>query len=142
MTLKEIMTWSDGFTDEVQTQALALSYANRAIAIINTRFNTALPFITDINAEYDAITPSWFVRFLLAYLSYGIKMNDGSITEAREYKQDFETAIYEFEGTDKTIAIPTEAYRGTGNPIELIDTSYAVDQGWFGSGSADDWTGW
>lgn len=141
MKLKDIMTWSDGFTDEVQTSGLAIGYANKAIATINTRFNTALPFITDVDADYTALVDSWFVRFMMAALSYGIKMNDGSLSEAQIYKNDFEIAVYEFEGTDKTVAIPDVAYQGTGNPIELIDTSYSIDQGWFGS-SAADWTGW
>jgi len=141
MKLKDIMTWSDGFTDEVQTGPTALGYANKVIAMVNTNFNTKLPFITDINADYTALDDNWFVRFMMAALNYGIKMNDGSMSEAMEYKSDLEVAMYEFEGTDKSVVIPLEANRGDGFVINQIDTSYAIDQGWFGA-SSPDWTGW
>ena len=140
MKLKDIMTWSDGYTDEVQTSVLALGYANKAIAMINTNFNTKLPFITNVDADYTALEDNWFVRFMMAALSYGIKMNDGSMGEAQEYKSDFETTMYEFEGADKSVVIPNEAHRGDGFVINQIDTSYAIDQGWFGAASS--WTGW
>ena len=140
MKLKDIMTWSDGFTDEVQTSTLAIGYANKALATINTNFNLALPFITDVTADYTALNDNWFVRFMMAALSYGIKMNDGSITEAQEYKNDLEVAMYDFEGIDKTYVVE-EAYLGDGMMVEQIDTSYAIDTGWFGDGTSD-WTGW
>lgn len=141
MKLKDIMTWSDGFTDEVQTASLAIGYANKAIAMINTNFNTKLPFITSVDDDYTALDDNWFVRFMMAALSYGIKMNDGSVNEAMEYKSDLEVAMYEFEGADKTLVILDESARGDGFVVHQIDTSYAIDQGWFGT-SAIDWTGW
>ncbi len=141
MNLKTIMSWSDGYTDEVQTATLAIGYANKALATINTAFGLRLPFITDIEADYDALDVNWFVRFVMAALSYGIKMNDGSLTEAMEYKNDFEMSLYEFEGIDKAKVVD-EAYLGDGSmEIHHIDTSNAIDVGWFGA-SADTWTGW
>ena len=141
MTLKEIMTWSDGYTDEVLTEAMALGFANRTIAVINTNFNLELPFITDVDVDYTALNDNWFVRFMIATLSYGIKMNDGSITEAQEYKNDLEVAMYDFEATDKTVVVG-EDYVGDGPyTVEQIDTSYAIDIGWFGDADSD-WTGW
>jgi hypothetical protein len=141
MNLKTIMSWSDGYTDEVQTEALAIGFANKAIATINTAFNLRLPFITDVNEEYDAMDVNWFVRFVMAALSYGIKMNDGSLTEAYEYKNDFEMSMYEFEGVDKSKVI-SEEYLGDGSmEIHHIDTSYAIDIGWFGQSSSS-WNGW
>jgi hypothetical protein len=141
MKLKDIMLWSDGFTDEVQTAQLAVGYANKAIAAINTNFNTRLPFITDVNTDYTALEANWFVRFMMSSLSYGIKMNDGSLTEAMEYKSDFEVAMYEFEGADKSSVIPDEQYRGDGVLVQQIDTSYAIDAGWFGN-TGTTWNGW
>lgn len=141
MKLRDIMVWSDGFTDEVQTAGLAIGYANRAIAAINTNFNTRLPFVIDVNDDYDALEENWFVRFMMAALSYGIKMNDGSMTEAMEYKNEFEVAMYEFEGADKSVAIPDEDFRGDGVLVQQIDTSYAIDTGWFGN-TGTNWNGW
>lgn len=141
MTLKEIMTWSDGFTDEVQTAALAKGFANKVIATVNTNFGLTLPFITDVEEDYTALNDNWFVRFMMAGLSYGIKMNDGSLTEAQEYKNDLDTAMYDFEGLlDKSLVVG-EDYLGSGVMVEQIDTSYAIDAGWFGDSSTD-WTGW
>ena len=140
MKLSTIMSWSDGYTDEVQTALLALGYANKAIATLNTSFNMTLPFITNVETDYTAMSDNWFVRFMMAALSYGIKMNDGSISEAMEYKNDFDMSMYEFEGIDKT-GIITEAYLpATGSSVFIMDTSNAINIGWFGE--TDNWTGW
>lgn len=133
-TLKQIMSWSDAYTDEVQVKTGAVGYANTAISRINTKFNLKLPFITDIEEEYSALDDSWFVLFMTNYLSYGIKMNDGSLSEAREYKQNFEQALYDFEGVDKSTVI-SEVYLGDGSPMYQMDTSSAIDIGWFYHGN-------
>lgn len=130
-TLKKIMGWSDGYTDEVQTNTLALSYANKAIARLNTQFKLSLPFIEDVTAEYDALNESWFVRIMLAQLSYGIKMNDGARSEAQEYKDDYERCFYELSSYDLTTIIPEEFLGNYGSEIVQIDTSNAIDIGWF-----------
>ena len=93
MTLNKLMGWSESFTDEIQTEDFALGYANKAIADINTEAGLVLPFIEDMDEEYTALPESWFVRLLLPYLNYGIKMNDTSVAEADRYKQEFEISL-------------------------------------------------
>ncbi len=141
MKLSTVMTYSDGYTDEVQTTALALGYSNRAIAHLNTRFNLTLPFITDIDADYTAMSDSWFVRFMTDALSYGIKMNDGSLTEAREYKNNFDMSVYEFEGIDRSAVIDEAYLPDDGSSLYVIDTSLGLDIGWFGANDTN-WSGW
>lgn len=131
-TLKKIMGWSDGYTDEVQTSTLALSYANKAIAHLNTQFKLSLPFIEDVGVEYEALNESWFVRIMMAQLSYGIKMNDGARSEAQEYKEEYDRCFYELASYDLATIIPAEFLGNYGvGVITQIDTSNAVDVGWF-----------
>lgn len=134
------MSWSDGYTDEVQTTTLALGYANKTIAHINTTFNMTLPFITNVETDYTALNDNWFVRFMIASLSYGIKMNDGSISEAQAYANDLSESMYDFEGIDKTTAVQVAYLPDAGSSIYIIDTTNAIDIGWFGSGNSS--SGW
>lgn len=134
MKLKQIMSWSDGYTDEVLSSNQALGYANKTIADINTTFNISLPFIEAVDEDYTALTDSWFVKFMTPALSYGIKMNDGSLTEAQEYKNDLAMAFYDFESVDKSLVIEEEFITGDSTTIHQIDTSNAIDIGWFNPG--------
>jgi hypothetical protein len=84
---------------------------------------------------------SWFVRFMTDALSYGIKMNDGSLTEAREYKNNFDMSVYEFEGIDRSSVIGEAYLPEDGSSIYIIDTSVGLDFGWFGA-SDTNWNGW
>lgn len=134
MKLKQIMSWSDGYTDEVLSSNQALGYANKTIADINTTFNISLPFIETVDTDYTAITDSWFVKFMTPALSYGIKMNDGSLTEAQEYKNDLAMAFYDFESVDKSLVVEAEFITGSSTTIHQMDTSNAIDIGWFSHG--------
>lgn len=135
------MPWSDGYTDEVLTNTLALGYANKMLAEINNKFRTKLPFITSVDTDYTELEQNWFLTFMLASLNYGIKQNDGSLQEAQGYKNDIAKAMYDFEGIDMEVAIPTEALRpAQGSSIYLLDTSNAIDVGWWGSGNSS--SGW
>lgn len=138
MNLTQIKTWSEGFTDEAQTDATALAYANEVISILNTSFHLKLPFITDVSTEYTVLPESWFVRFMVSYLCYGIKMNDSSLSEAQMYKQKFDVAIYDFSAFDKSSL--GEQYIDTASTSNyVIDTSYALNVGWFGNGEGETW---
>lgn len=131
MKLEKILSWSESFTDEVQTEGLALAFANKAISDINTEAGTLLPFIDSIEEDYTALPESWFVRFMLSYLNYGIKMNDASLTEAMQYKMEFEIALAKFK--DRVSELVAEEFIDTSSPKTYkIDTSNAIDIGWFG----------
>lgn len=136
MKLKTVMSWSDGYTDEVQSNTLALGFANKQIADLNTTFNLKLGFIENVDTDYGDMNDSWFVRFMLPALSYGIKMNDGSLTEAREYKNILDRAMYDFEGVEKSTVIAEDKIVGDSGTTYMIDTSNAIDIGWFNSGNS------
>jgi len=91
VALSEIVTNADNFTDEEAEQSWALSYANDCISTINAEVGLLLPFVvrTDYNKPYTALDSTWFVNLLNMWLSWGIKMNDGSLSEADRYYQEF-----------------------------------------------------
>lgn len=133
MKLKQVMSWSDGYTDEVVSNNQAIGYANNTIADINTAFNLSLPFITNVDTDYTAMTDSWFIKFMSPAISYGIKMNDGSLTEAMEYKNKLNVAFYDFESVDRDLVIVATYITGQATNVHQIDTSNAIDIGWFGN---------
>lgn len=131
MTLDKLMSWSESFTDEIQTESFALGYANKAIADINTEAGLTLPFIEGMLVEYTALPESWFVRLLLPYLNYGIKMNDTSVAEADRYKQEFEIALFKFK--DRAQSVVAEVFINKDEQrVFPIDTTNSIDLGWFG----------
>lgn len=133
MQLEQILQWSEEFTDEVQTEGFALAFANKAIAEINTEVGLKLPFIDSLTSDYTALPESWFVRFLVSYLNYGVKMNDASITEAMIYKQDFEISLMRFKDIARNI-IDAEFIDETMATSYTMDSTDSIDLGWFNSG--------
>lgn len=97
MTLDEIVVVSDSFTDESATAQMKMGFGNTAIAIINTKLGLMLPRITGAKEDYKALPWSWFQRILTPYISYGVKMNDGSLNEAQFYKEEFEQALFDLK---------------------------------------------
>jgi hypothetical protein len=130
MKLSAIMSISDSYTDEVVTGTNALLYANEAIAFINTKLGVNLPFFVSTTAEYTALSESWCRRLIVTYLNYSVKMNDSSLNEAAEYKNSFYEAFTDLssvylEAID-ILYLPT-----TLSNVYVLDTSDAVDTGWF-----------
>lgn len=124
MKLSELTIVSDSFTDEEQTQTFALSYANQALSIINSEVGLILPSIVSTTADYPQLERNWFHRLIGFFLMYGVKMNDGSLNEAREYKEWFMQGLNSF----REVAIGDEDDGGGG----LIDPEY-IDQNALGS---------
>ena len=81
MTLAEITKNSAIFTDENFSVENILSLANRAISRINVECKTLFPFYESTTAEYTAIPAMHQFDMISPYLSYGIKMNDSSLSE-------------------------------------------------------------
>ena len=144
MTLAEIIKNSAIFTDENFSVENMISFANKAISRINGECNTNFPFYTDSTTEYKAIPAIYQLDMISSYLSYGIKMNDSSLSEANMYLDDFYKALNLFK--DK-IGSLVEAYEkgDTKNGISGeyinsigyggvygIDTSDAINIGFFG----------
>ena len=133
MQLSQILTWSEEFTDEVQTEGFALAFANRAISEINTEAGLLLPMIETLTDEYTALPASWFVRFLVDYLNFGVKMNDASITEAMIYKQNFDVSLMKFKDVARSI-IDEEFVDPNSPRTYTMDSTDHIDLGWFNGG--------
>ena len=145
MTLADIMKNSAIFTDESFSVENILSLANRAISRINVECKTLFPFYTDTTTKYTAIPAIHQFDMISPYLSYGIKMNDSSLSEANIYLDEFYKALNSFKDS---IGSLVEAYEQgdtengiSGEYINTIgyggvygmDTSDAINIGFFGS---------
>ena len=145
MTLKKIMDNSAIFTDENFSVEQIVSIANRAISRINAECKTLFPFYEDTSSDYTAIPAVWQYDMISPYLSYGIKMNDSSLSEANLYLDEFYRALntfkdnigslveaYEKGDTENGLSgeyINTIGYGG----VYGIDTSDAINVGFFGN---------
>lgn len=145
MTLKNITDNSAIFTDEKFSEANLLSLANKAIARINTECKTLFPFYNAINETYTALPDIWQLDLLSPYISYGIKMNDSSLSEADRYLDEFYRILNNFKDNlgalvdkydqgDTTNGISSEFIDNVGfGGVYGIDTSGAINIGFFGN---------
>lgn len=144
MTLEDIIKNSSIFTDENFSATDMISIANRAISRINTDCKTLFPFYEDTKTEYTAIPAIWQFDIISPYLSYGIKMNDSSLSEANVYLDEFYKALNNFkdnlgslietyEKGDTINGVSGEYINSIGyGGVYGIDTSDAINIGFFG----------
>jgi len=137
MNIKDLVASSNILTDESVSNADARKFLNMAIADINTTLFTELPFFdTNYDTSYTALTDSWQLNLLIPYCNWAVKMNDGSITEAREYLRMYYDSLTKFERV--YMSILAEEHLGTHTGAYQMDTSTAIDWGWmngrFGGG--------
>lgn len=118
ITLRDLVEASDAWTDEFIIDEFILKYANQCMAYINTEVGLNLPYFTDDKSKYIAIPAKWLRRLVTPYLSWSIKMNDGSITEAQIYWQHFISGLGDFN--DKAIGAEEDGSGGIVDP-EYID---------------------
>lgn len=146
MILKEIYESSNYLTDEEMSNDQVVSLANSAIAEINTKAGTKLPFYEQTNyqeIEYDAFGNSWQLRLIEPYLSFSIATND-SDTNARDFHYNrFLVALSDFKinGIDsiKTFYIDEDGnevptgYEGNSKRVVKIDASARANPfaGWW-----------
>jgi hypothetical protein len=147
MTLKNITDNSAIFTDEKFSEANLLSLAKKAIARINTECKTLFPFYNSINETYTALPDIWQLDLLSPYISYGIKMNDSSLSEADRYLDEFYRILNNFKDNlgalvdkydqgDEINGISSEFIDNVGfGGVYGIDTSGAINIGFFGNNS-------
>lgn len=138
MTLKIIANNSNIFTDENFSDANIISLANKAISRINTECKTKFPFYTEINTNYTAIPVNWQLDLLSNYISYGVKMNDSSVTEADRYLDEFYKSLNNFKDNIGSLVdsgdISSDYVDSNGfGGVYGIDTSGAINIGFFGS---------
>lgn len=152
MTLKDIVTNSQFFTDETINSINYLSVANKAIAIINTECKTLFPRIENDSVAYRYMPKDWLFTLLSPYISYAIKMNDSSLSEADRYLDEFYRALNNFKdilGTlvesydenvpDSGISPDMLSDIGFGG-VYQIETSSAINLGFFGNtGNGGSW---
>ncbi len=152
MTLSEIVKNSQFFTDESIEQDTSINVANKALAIINTECKTLFPDVESMNDEYSYMPRKWLFALLSPYISYAIKMNDSSLTEADRYLEEFYRALNNFKDslgqlvadydeTDPESGISPDLIADTGfGGMYAIETSNAINIGFFGNdGNGGDW---
>ena len=105
-----------------------------------------------LNAMYSYMPSNWLFALLSPYLSYAIKMNDSSLTEADRYLDEFYRALNNFKDKlgsllasydetdpDSGISPDMVVKEGLGGVYE-IDTSNAINMGWFANdGNGGSW---
>lgn len=145
MTLEDIVTNSQFFTDETVAQINSISVANKALSIINTECKTLFPFMENLTDIYNYMPKNWLFSLLSPYISYAIKMNDSSLSEADRYLEEFYRALNNFKDNlgslldsytegDPESGISGDMVEeiGLGGVYE-IDTSNAINVGFFGN---------
>ena len=119
MLLDDIVKNSNYVTDEELEDTNLVGVSNSAIAEINSKCSTNLPFFVDDNVSttpYNAITASWVLRLIEPYLAYSIAANDTD-TNARDFHYNrFLVAITDFKknGLDSILTIDPETGEPTG----------------------------
>jgi len=82
MTLTEITQIANDFADEQVTVAVTKGFANECIANINAQLSAKLPMFDAVDTDYTALSEVWLRSVVIPYVSYAIKLNDGSLNEA------------------------------------------------------------
>lgn len=143
MFLNDIVDNSNYVTDEELNDNNLVGMANSAIAEVNSKCSTNLPFFVEDNVSttrYNAVTPSWLLRLIEPYLSYSIAANDTNSNDRDFHYNRFLQAISEFKenglGTiltnDPLTGEPT-GYEGESSNMAIIDASEVTMHwgGWF-----------
>lgn len=128
MLLKEIYESAQYVTDEEMSSSQTVGAANAALAEVNTKVGTKLPFYTNDNYQtiaYDKFSDSWQMRLIEPYLSYSIAANDSDVNARDFHYNRFLAALKEFQisGID---SIKTDDVDEEGNPIDYKGTSGRV----------------
>lgn len=143
MNLTDIVENSNYVTDEELNDNNLVGMANSAIAEVNSKCSTNLPFFVQENVSttpYIATTPSWVLRLIEPYLSYSIAANDTNANDRDFHYNRFLQAIAEFKekGLDSILTIDPSTgeetgYAGNSTNMALIDASEVTMhwRGWF-----------
>lgn len=152
MTLSDIVANSQFFTDETVAQINSVSVANKALSIINTECKTLFPFMENLTDVYSYMPKNWLFALLSPYISYAIKMNDSSLSEADRYLEEFYRALNNFKDNlgslvenydenDPESGVSPDLVDDIGfGGVYRIETSDAINVGFFGrNGNGGDW---
>ena len=143
MVLNDIVSNSNYVTDEELNDNNLVGMANSAIAEVNSKCSTNLPFFVQDNVSttpYIAIKSSWLLRLIEPYLSYSIAANDTNSNDRDFHYNRFLQAINEFKENglgDILLIDPTTGeetdYAGSSSKMAIIDASDVTVhwRGWF-----------
>ena len=143
MILNDIVDNSNYVTDEELNDNNLVGMANSAIAEVNSKCSTNLPFFVEDNIStirYMAVTGSWLLRLIEPYLSYSIAANDTNSNDRDFHYNRFLQAIDEFKenGLDSILTIDPitgeeTGYAGSSSKMAVIDASDVTMHwgGWF-----------
>jgi len=103
MTITEITRIANNYTDEVFTTSVCLDFANEAIAKINVALGVSLPYM-NLTDSYTLLDQQWIRTVIVPYVSYSIKLNDGSLNESQvNFLQRYEQGVKELKKARSTI---------------------------------------
>lgn len=133
MLLDDVIKNSNYVTDEEIEDNNLVGMSNSAIAEINSKCSTNLPFFTEDNVSttnYIAIPAFWTLRLIEPYLAYSIAANDTD-TNARDFHYNrFRIALEDFKskGIDSILTVDPETgeetgYAGDSNNMAIVDAS-------------------
>ena len=133
MLINEIVKNSNYVTDEQMVDANLLGISNLAIAEINSKCGTELPFFESSNLSekvYWALSSSWLLRLIEPYLSYSISSNDSDSVNRDFHYNRFLQAVLEFKekGLQSIAEVNPETgeevnFKGTSDNMAIIDAS-------------------
>lgn len=109
MTLTEIASISNNYTDEILSTNVIKSFVNGAISKINITLKSTLPLIDDV-LTYTAISDDWQNTVIVPYVCWSIKMNDSSTNEANMFLYQYESGLRELKKNKQTAI--AEDYQG------------------------------
>lgn len=96
MTLSDIAALANDYTDENIRTNIIRGFVNTSLSRINAEIKTKLPLF-DVDAtgdeEYTALGSDWIHTIVIPYVCWSIKMNDGSLNEARMYEIQYRDGI-------------------------------------------------
>lgn len=152
MNLNYIVENSEYFTDETTEDVNYLSVANKALSIINIECKTLFPHFTDVSTAYTYLPKNWLFSLISPYISYAIKMNDSSLSEADRYLEEFYRALNNFkdmlgtlvdtyDGENPESGVSPDLVSDTGfGGVYLINTEDNMNIGFFGrNGNSGSW---
>jgi hypothetical protein len=101
MTITEITRIANNYTDEVFATSVCLDFANEAIAKVNVTLGATLPYM-NLTSDYTALDEQWIRTVIVPYVSYSLKLNDGSINESQiNFLQRYEQGVRELRKNKK-----------------------------------------
>lgn len=119
MTITEIATLANNYTDENFADNIVLGYANIAISKINIAVRSKLPLFSSTSEDYITLGVDWIHSIVVPYVCWSIKMNDSSLNEANAYLFQFQQGIQDLI-KNKNTAIPKENQGGGFSSVHVI----------------------